>query len=98
MSAPAATAATAAASTVKPPDPDMDHLTSATYEHVYEPCEDSYLLMDALYEDLHKNGMRTQLDTNWPTCMEVGQTNEQQKRKHMNELCTLRSFLLGVLF
>jgi HemK-related putative methylase len=36
----------------KPSDPRMDHASSATWEHVYEPCEDSYLLMDALYADL----------------------------------------------
>ena len=50
--APAATGSSAAATAWKPRDPNLDHLTSSTFEHVYEPCEDSYLLMDALHADL----------------------------------------------
>ncbi len=33
------------------PDPDMSHLTSADFKLVYDPSEDSFLLMDALSLD-----------------------------------------------
>ena len=49
-------------------DPDLSHLSSLDYQHVYEPAEDSYLMMDALHAD------RPFLLSRFahPVCVEVG--------------------------
>ena len=49
-------------------DPDLSHLTAADYKHVYEPAEDSYLMMDALRAE------RAFLLSRFthPVCVEVG--------------------------
>jgi len=63
----------ASAKAWKPRDPNLDHLTSSTFEHVYEPCEDSYLLMDALHADLIAADAASWISGGrYKRCLEVG--------------------------
>ena len=33
--------------------PNFSHITSEDLQHIYEPAEDTFLLLDALEKDLH---------------------------------------------
>lgn len=48
--------------------PSIDHLTPEDYRHVYEPAQDSFLLLDALEEDL--DFLRKELKPK--VCLEIG--------------------------
>ena len=50
-------------------DPDLSHIRTEDFQHVYEPCEDSFLMMDALKLDLVF--MRSRLSAA-PLCLEIG--------------------------
>ena len=55
------------ASSSKQPTPDLSHLKWTDFEHIYEPSDDTFLLLDALEKD------RSFIESRSPNmCVEVG--------------------------
>ena len=53
-------------------DPDLSHLTAAEYEHVYEPAEDTFVMLDALRSQRDILLSRFSSSQAEPVCVEVG--------------------------
>ncbi|ORX59734.1 S-adenosyl-L-methionine-dependent methyltransferase [Hesseltinella vesiculosa] len=49
------------------PTPDLSHLTHKDFDHIYEPAEDTFLLLDALEQDA--NDLKTMKPS---VCLEIG--------------------------
>jgi len=55
------------------PTPELSHLSAQDFEHVYEPAEDTFILLDALEQDAEE------LKALHPVvCLEVGRLDQAQ--------------------
>ncbi|SPO22186.1 related to MTQ2 - Putative S-adenosylmethionine-dependent methyltransferase [Ustilago trichophora] len=52
------------------PTPSISHLTKADFRRVYEPAEDSFILLDALEADV--SPLTSSLSQRSPLCIEIG--------------------------
>ena len=58
--------------TKRAPMPDLNHLSYKTYDNVYEPSDDSYLLMDAIHSESNFFLNHFQKQDPAVTCLEIG--------------------------
>ncbi|KDN41970.1 S-adenosyl-L-methionine-dependent methyltransferase [Tilletiaria anomala UBC 951] len=56
------------------PTPDLAHISRSTYEHVYEPAEDTFILLDALEADasILRDGVAAGRCKRPRLCVEIG--------------------------
>jgi release factor glutamine methyltransferase len=56
------------------PTPSLSHISKADYEHVYEPAEDTFVLLDALEADADvlKSGALGGASRKPRLCVEIG--------------------------
>lgn len=56
------------------PTPSLSHISKADYEHVYEPAEDTFILLDALEADADalRNGSLGGQGKKPRLCVEIG--------------------------
>lgn len=54
------------------PTPSLSHLRKQDFRHVYEPAEDSFILLDALEADATQLSSSSAFSSSSPLCVEIG--------------------------